>query len=514
MTYTVNYNLTRTSLSGNTTVQITPNLGCTLPSSVTVSNATLVSYDSITGILVLSGVSGSTSITCECVQPAPARALQDSNSDYITDSNSDYISSAEIPVTALKDANDSYVTDGWGAEIVTASEVKNCLKFYVASQQATPFTVSMQSGKTWSRSLEYCDSYGRWIEWDGSAISGSWDGARTVLYLRGTGNTAVTGGLNRFVITSAQTVMISGNTESLLDWATVKAGQHPTMGGYAFSELFYGCTMINISGLTCGGSTVSRHAYESAFSGCTRLTTPPTLPATTLDIDCYASMFSGCTNLATAPELPAMTMANYCYDSMFNRCTSLTNPPALPATSLATYCYNAMFKSCTGLAVAPELPATSLANYCYTNMFYGCTNLATAPELKATSMSSYCYNGMFRGCTGLTTVPALPATSLATSCYSGMFYDCTNITTIPELKATSIAQRAYSEMFRGCSKIKLSTTSSSTYSTEYRIPSSGTGTIGNQALNNMFYSTGGTFTGTPTINTTYYTSNTIVPATT
>ena len=58
MTYTVNYNLTRTSLSGNTTVQITPNSGCTLPSSVTVSNATLVSYDSTTGILVLSGVSG------------------------------------------------------------------------------------------------------------------------------------------------------------------------------------------------------------------------------------------------------------------------------------------------------------------------------------------------------------------------------------------------------------------------------------------------------------------------
>ena len=41
---------------------------------------------------------------------------------------------------------------------------------------------------------------------------------------------------------------------------------------------------------------------------------------------------------------------------------------------------------------------------------------------------------------------------------------------------------------------------------EYRIPSSGVGTTAANALTNMFISTGGTFTGTPEINTTYYLS--------
>ena len=42
---------------------------------------------------------------------------------------------------------------------------------------------------------------------------------------------------------------------------------------------------------------------------------------------------------------------------------------------------------------------------------------------------------------------------------------------------------------------------------EYNIPSSGNGTTATNALTDMFSSTGGTFTGTPEINTTYYHSS-------
>lgn len=100
------------------------------------------------------------------------------------------------------------------------------------------------------------------------------------------------------------------------------------------------------------------------------------------------------------------------------------------------------------------------------------------------TMAEGCYNSMFQGCTALTTAPALPATTLASYCYGGMFY--------------------------GCIKIKMSTTKTGEYQTAYRIPKSGTGTTATNALLNMFYGTGGTFTGTPEINTTYYTSNTVV----
>ena len=67
-------------------------------------------------------------------------------------------------------------------------------------------------------------------------------------------------------------------------------------------------------------------------------------------------------------------------------------------------------------------------------------------------------------------------------------------------------------MFKGCTKIKLSTTSTSPYTKTYRIPYSGTGVMftSGSSSTNMFANTGGTFTGTPSINTTYYTSNTVI----
>ena len=285
--------------------------------------------------------------------------------------------------------------------------------------------------KNWNGTLEYSTDKSTWNTWNGTEISS----VGSNLYLRGTGNTKITGNANkyRFVFTGTDALKIAceGNIENLLDYETVSSGGHPTMADY-----------------------------------------------------CYANMFRGCTSLTTAPALPATTLAGSCYESMFYNCTSLTSAPALPATTLATYCYAYMFNRCTSLTTAPDLPATTLAGSCYLYMFYDCTALTTAPELPATTLAGSCYDHMFYGCTSLTTAPALPATTLAEYCY----YD----------------------MFQGCTKIKMSTTKTGEYQTAYRIPTSGTGTTATNALLDMFANTGGTFTGTPSINTTYYTSNTVV----
>ena len=126
----------------------------------------------------------------------------------------------------------------------------------------------------------------------------------------------------------------------------------------------------------------------------------------------------------------------------------------------------------------------TMAEGCYDSMFYGCTALTTAPSLPATTLGVACYHEMFRGCTALTTAPELPATMLTDGCYQGMFY--------------------------GCTSIKLSATQTGKYQTAYRIPKSGSGWPGTVSLMDMFANTGGTFTGTPEINTTYYTSNAVV----
>ena len=337
---------------------------------------------------------------------------------------------------------------GWPDDLDTALEFSS----------ANPFSIS--APKNWDGKLEYTNGSG-WKMWDGSAIASGEIENNHYIYLRGTGNSKITGTTSSSVKWSiiGTNIACNGDIDLLLDYSTVKNGNRPAMASYCYSNM---------------------------FQGCTSLTTAPSLPATTLANNCYNSMFQGCTSLTAAPSLPATTLANNCYYSMFQGCTSLTTAPSLPATTLANNCYNSMFQGCTSLTAAPSLPATTLNTNCYYCMFYGCTSLTTAPSLPATTLANNCYYSMFQGCTSLTTVPSLPATTLANNCYNSMFYLCT--------------------------KIKLSTTASGTYTKSYRIPQNGTGTTASGALVYMFGNTGGTFNGAPKINTTYYLdeSNTIV----
>ena len=332
---------------------------------------------------------------------------------------------------------------------------------YLTFSSPNSFTLAVNDAtKHWDGILEYFDSDKTWTVWNGTTILSSVDNdGERVLYLRGTGNTKITG-LNaddvsdtyRWILTGSDIACV-GNIENLLDYATVESGQHPMMAEACYGYMFYGCTS---------------------------LTKAPVLPATTLTIGCYFGMFQGCTALTQAPALPATTLANSCYTFMFVSCTSLTQAPALPATTLAMGCYQSMFSDCTSLTQAPALPATTLANSCYGSMFKGCTALTQAPALLATTLEDYCYVSMFQNCTALTQVPALPAETLANDCYESMFW--------------------------GCTGLKLSSSKTGEYTQEYRIPTTGTGTTATDALTNMFTSTGGTFTGTPKINTTYYLS--------
>ena len=318
----------------------------------------------------------------------------------------------------------------------------------------SPNGFSLRCGTpAWDGTLEYSLDKETWTVWDGSRIV-----TGRALYLRGTGNTQISGENSSFVIDGSGVACI-GNIETLLDYGTVVNGEHPAMAASCFSWLFYGCTA---------------------------LTAAPALPAMTLAEYCYYRMFWNCTALTAAPELPARTLASNCYEGMFELCTGLTAAPALPAVTLASSCYKAMFWNCTGLTAAPALPAMTLAEYCYFRMFCGCTGLTAAPALPAMTLAEYCYYRMFQGCTALTTIPKLFAITLERNCYSSMFLSC--------------------------KKLKLSAAQAGEYSTPYRIPSSGTGTTASNALLDMFEETGGTFTETPEINTTYYlsTSNSVV----
>ena len=257
-------------------------------------------------------------------------------------------------------------------------------------------------------------------------------------------------------------------------------------------------------------ASIRDYCFCYLFRDCTSLTEAPSLPVTTLVSSCYYGMFQGCTWLTTAPKLPATTLTTSCYYYMFNGCTWLTTAPELPATTLASSCYMYMFNGCTWLTTAPELPATTMASQCYGYMFQGCTWLTTPPELPATTMANNCYYYMFLACTWLTKAPKLSATTLANYCYSHMFMSCSNLEELPELPATEMKNYCYYYMFQNCSKIKLSSTQTWEYQTAYRLPSTGTWTSAGSWNSYMFQNTWWTFKSGPTINTTYYTSNTVV----
>ena len=138
-------------------------------------------------------------------------------------------------------------------------------------------------------------------------------------------------------------------------------------------------------------------------------------------------------------------------------------------------------------------------------------------KITGDSSNKWTLNGSSISCTGnieslldYKTVAAGQHPTMAEYCYYYMFYNCRNLTTVPSLPATTLANSCYSSMFLYCTSIELAISKSRKYDKEYRIPKSGNGVTATSALNNMFRLTGGTFTETPSINTTYYTSNTIV----
>lgn len=200
------------------------------------------------------------------------------------------------------------------------------VRFY--SDKSFRININSSPTKIWSNIMESSPDGSTWSTWTGSSLSAILDSSTNKynIYLRGTGNTKVSNATSiisnppsKFLFNSDEdNVLIDceGNLESLLDYATVDLGQHPTMDTYAFTYLF------------CNQS---------------KLRTPPKLGSLTLSNYCYHSLFRNCTSLMWAPELPATTLGTYCYNCMFRGCTSLTIPPKLSVTTLNSYCYAYMF---------------------------------------------------------------------------------------------------------------------------------------------------------------------------
>lgn len=176
------------------------------------------------------------------------------------------------------------------------------------------------------------------------------------------------------------------------------------------------------------------------------------------------------------------------------------------------YCFSHLFYECAIYISRGITFPNTVSEWCYESTFEG-NYASTLPSLPATSLARWCYYRMFARCVDprwhVTEWIALPATSLPEWCYWEMF-EQSDIGQIPSIRATTISSMSCYQMFNGCSNIKLSETQTWDYQNPYRIPSSGTGVAQSDSFSQMFFDTGWTFTWTPSINQTYYTSNTVI----
>lgn len=109
----------------------------------------------------------------------------------------------------------------------------------------------------------------------------------------------------------------------------------------------------------------------------------------------FMNLFRDCTKLTSGPQFPATTLKGHCYRGVYNGCTGLLEAPILPATGMSSNCYAYMFRLCTSLEKAPDLPATKLTTNCYSNMFYGCSSLNYIKSMNTTDPNSYCSNWVY-----------------------------------------------------------------------------------------------------------------------
>ena len=101
---------------------------------------------------------------------------------------------------------------------------------YLTFRSPSNFTLKVNdTTKHWDGTLEYSTDTSTWSTWNGATtLSSATSESDNVLYLRGTGNTKITGDSENYkwVLTGSDISCI-GNIENLLDYVTVQSGSHP-----------------------------------------------------------------------------------------------------------------------------------------------------------------------------------------------------------------------------------------------------------------------------------------------
>ena len=192
---------------------------------------------------------------------------------------------------------------------------------FISFSSASPFTLKMYNSTSylWDGTMEYSVDSINWNVWDGTLIDGT-----NKLYLRGTNNTKAKGLVN-WMVFDGNGISVAGNVETLLDYKTVQAGNHPTIAESTFQWIFRNVLAItDASGLIIGCSVIPKNGCYGMFEGCSNLEKPPIFKAKDLYDLAYYEMFWNCTKLNAISAMPETSAErDRCYGSMYKGCVKI-----------------------------------------------------------------------------------------------------------------------------------------------------------------------------------------------
>ncbi len=210
---------------------------------------------------------------------------------------------------------------------------------YLTFRILTGGTIGWKAYGNLTKTIEYSINNGTWTTWtstsDGATITVQ---AGNLVRLKGTAYPYATSksAYSGFEGGTA-TYDIEGNIHSLIYGDNFAGTTTMPNNSYMFCSLFKKSNAISAENLILPATELKNYCYRALFSWCTTLTTPPTLPATTLAQGCYWYMFEQ-SAITTAPELNATTLVQECYGHMFEGCANLNYVKCMATNISATDC--------------------------------------------------------------------------------------------------------------------------------------------------------------------------------
>lgn len=198
--------------------------------------------------------------------------------------------------------------------------------------------------------------------------------------------------------------------------------------------------------------------FESAFAGCSQLTSVSGSTANTSSVTTMIAMFRDCSSMTSVDVGGFDTALVTDMSFVFFNCSSLISAPDVSGFNTAIVTdMSSMFRNCSSMTSTPDVSGFNTGSVtAITYMFYACSSITSPPNVSGfntSSITSLAY--MFGECSSMVSAPDVSGfdTALVTS-LTLMFFNCSSMTSAPDVSGfdTGLVTNM-SSMFLSCTSL-------------------------------------------------------------